>query len=208
MVCDVCGLRSPSFQPNSVLYITIINNASLHELVMQGLEEILEKSCFQCKRNTWHPCSQKLLQPPKYVVININRFSYVCNQFLKNRSLAPLGLNFMLGSYAFSLQATLGFSMLSGHYSASVYCCEKNFIATTTKLLCDIHQTKPKDPPPHMLWFINCLWNEFITRTLMMGNIFSHGIGTFCSSHYKYRSKNRRRNLLSGQCVSSQWCLV
>ena len=46
LVCDVCGLKSPSFQSNSDLYITIINNALLQELVVQGLEEILEKIMF------------------------------------------------------------------------------------------------------------------------------------------------------------------
>ena len=39
---DVWGVRSSSFQSSSILYTTIINNASLQELVMQGLEEKLE----------------------------------------------------------------------------------------------------------------------------------------------------------------------
>ena len=44
--------------------------------------------------------------------------------------LVPLDFNIMLGSYIFTLQATIdhrGFSMYSGHYTASVYCCEKTF---------------------------------------------------------------------------------
>ena len=38
MVCDVCVVRLPSFQSNSVLYITIISNASLQELGIQRTE--------------------------------------------------------------------------------------------------------------------------------------------------------------------------
>ena len=51
----------------------------------------------------------------------------------------------MLGSYAFSLQATIdhqGFSMYSGHYTAPVYCCEKTFYCNVDKIaLYDINHT-------------------------------------------------------------------
>ena len=64
------------------LYITIMNNTSLQDLVMQGLEERLQKSCFQCKRNTWHLYSKQSFQPPKYLIINVKRFSSIDNQFI------------------------------------------------------------------------------------------------------------------------------
>ena len=82
-MCDVCAVRSPSFQSNNVLYITVMNDASLQELMMQGLDGRLETLCFQCKRNTWHLCSKQFLQPPKYLIIIVNRFSYVDNQVIK-----------------------------------------------------------------------------------------------------------------------------
>ena len=82
-VCDVYGLRSPSFQSNSVLYITSIDDASLEELVMQELEGRLGKSCFKCKRNTRHLCSKQFLKPTKYLIINVIHYSYVDNQFIK-----------------------------------------------------------------------------------------------------------------------------
>ena len=136
---DVCGLRSPSFQSNSALYITIINNTSLQKLVMQGQEERLEKSYFHCSKNTWYLCCKKILQSPKYLIINVNRFSYVGNQLIKKtRSLVPLDLNFMLGSYAFSLQATLtimdSLSILVIILFLSIVARE-HFIAMATKLL-------------------------------------------------------------------------
>ena len=72
MVCDVCGVRSLSIQSTSVLYSTTINDAFLKTLVMQGILERLEKSCFQCKTNTWHICSKHVLQTPKYFIIIVN----------------------------------------------------------------------------------------------------------------------------------------
>ena len=44
MVHDVCGVRSPSFQSSSASYITSMNNTSLQEQVIQGLEEGSEYS--------------------------------------------------------------------------------------------------------------------------------------------------------------------
>ena len=52
IVCDACGLGSPSFESSSVLYITPIYTSSMQELIMQGMQQKLEKSCFRCKKNT------------------------------------------------------------------------------------------------------------------------------------------------------------
>ena len=54
IVCDACGLRSPSFESSSVLYITPTCTSSIRELIRQGTKQKLEKSCFWCKKNTWH----------------------------------------------------------------------------------------------------------------------------------------------------------
>ena len=97
MLCDMCGVRSPFFQSNSVLYITIIDNASIQEPVMQGLGERLKKS-FQCKSNTRSACCKHNLLPAKYLIIDVNRFSCVNNQFITNKYLVPLDPNFMLDS--------------------------------------------------------------------------------------------------------------
>ena len=68
LVLCVCGVISPSPQPNSILYITIINSASLQELVMQWLEERWKKIMFSMLRHTWHIL---------YLIINVNHLSYV-----------------------------------------------------------------------------------------------------------------------------------
>ena len=50
----------------SVLYITIMNNASFQELMMQGLEERLENHISIVKRNILHTFAKYILQLPKY----------------------------------------------------------------------------------------------------------------------------------------------
>ena len=42
-VCDVCGLRSPSFEPRSVLYITSTYTSSMQDLILQGMQQKLQK---------------------------------------------------------------------------------------------------------------------------------------------------------------------
>ena len=53
IVCDVCGLRSHSFESSSVLYITPIDTSSMQDLIIQGLQEKLQKSCSWRNKNTW-----------------------------------------------------------------------------------------------------------------------------------------------------------
>ena len=43
----------------------------------------LEKSCFRCKKNTWHVESNYILQPPKNFIIVVIRFRYINNNFIK-----------------------------------------------------------------------------------------------------------------------------
>ena len=46
IICDECWLRSPSFQSSSIVYITSMDNTSMHELAIQGLKERLEMKKF------------------------------------------------------------------------------------------------------------------------------------------------------------------
>ena len=147
---------------------------------------------------------KKFWKSHKYLIINVN-YSYVDNQFKNNRPLVPLDLNW--GSCAFSLQATIdhhGLSMYNGYYTASVYCCKKTFYCNDVKItVCGITPWAP----PNMSWFINCVWSEFITRTLWMGK-FSPMVPIHSVHLTKYRLRNWHWNLLGGQCVSSWWPLI
>ena len=127
--CDACGLRSPSFESSSVLYITPTCTSSMQAMIKQGMEQKLEKSCFRYKKNTWH-AESNISQPPKYLIILVNRFRYMNNNFDKDRCYKLMDMTVVLGLHKFSLQATIdhhGPSMYSGHYTASINCCRITF---------------------------------------------------------------------------------
>ena len=48
IVCDVCGLRSPSFESSSVLYISPTGTSSMQNFILEGLQQKLKKSCSRC----------------------------------------------------------------------------------------------------------------------------------------------------------------
>ena len=137
IVCNVCGLRSPSIESSGVLYISPTHTSSMQELIMQGLQQKLEKSCFRCNKNTWHVESNHILQPPNYLIIVVNRFRYINNQFAKDKCSIPMDMTVVLGYHKFSLQATIdhhGPSIYSGHYTTSVNCCNRTFYCSDNKI--------------------------------------------------------------------------
>ena len=86
-----------------------------------------------------------LLQPPNYLIIIVNRITYSINRITKNKSRMPLDLYIKLGPSKFSLQASVdhhGYSMISGHYTASINCCGKTFHCNDNKITeCNITDT-------------------------------------------------------------------
>ena len=89
--------------------------------------------------------SKNILQPPNYLIIIVNRITYSNNRITKNKSRIPLDLYIELGPYKFSLQASVdhhGYSMNSGHYTASINCCGKTFHCNDNKINeCNITDT-------------------------------------------------------------------
>ena len=144
-ICDICEERAPSFETTSIMYVTPNYNTSMQELLMQEHKQRLYKACFRCGRDTWHIESKRILQPPKYLIIIVNRINYINNNITKNKSLIPLDLNIILGPFKFTLQATVdhhGQSMNSGHYTASINCCGKTFYCNDNKITeCNIRDT-------------------------------------------------------------------
>ena len=127
IVCNVCGLRSPSFESSSVLYISPTDTYSMQNLILQGSQQKLQKSFSRCNKNTWHVESSYILQPPKYLLLFVNRFRYIYNNVAKDRCSIPMDTTFRLGPLKFSLRATIdhhGTSIHSGHYNASINCCK------------------------------------------------------------------------------------
>ena len=137
IVCDVCGLRSPSFESSSVLYISPTDTPSMQNLILEGLHQKLQKSCSRCNKNIWHIQSSYILQPPKYLLLFVNRFRYLNNNITKDRCPIPLDMTVRLGPLKFNLQATIdhhGPSIDSGHYTASINCCKKTFYCNDHKI--------------------------------------------------------------------------
>ena len=108
--------------------------------------------------------SKQMLQPPKYLIIIVNRITYLSNRITKNKSRMPLDLYIKLGHYQFSLQASVdhhGYSTNSGHYTASINCCGKSFQYNDNKITeCNITDTYN---------FIYSLYTFVQTRHRMLG---------------------------------------
>ena len=130
------------------------------DLITHGMQQKLQKSCIRCKKNTWYVESSPILQPPKYLIVIVNRFRYVNNSFNKDRCSIPMDMTVMLGPHKFSLRATIdhhGPTMHSGHYTASVNCCKKTFYCNDIKITeFDMIETKNSSTAYVLLYeFIN-----------------------------------------------------
>ena len=187
IVCDVYGLRSPSFESSSVLYISPTDTSSMQNLILEGLQQKLQKSYSRCNKNTRHIESNYILQPPKYLLLFVNRFRYINNNITKDRCPILMDTTVRLGPLKFSLQATIdhhGPSIDSRHYTASINCCKKTHsIATITKLRS--LELLIKTPLLHILYYINGLTHDFWTRTGGWEFDRSHGAGTSSPSHWQ-----------------------
>ena len=151
IVCNVCGLRPPSFESSSVSYNSPHDTFSMQNLILQGLQQKLQQSCSRCNKNTWHVESSYISQPPKYLLLFVNRFRYINNNVTKDRCSTPIDTTVRLGPLKFSLRATIdhhGPSIHSGHCTASINCC---FIATITQLW-SLELLTAKTPLLHMLY--------------------------------------------------------
>ena len=137
--------------------------SSMQYLILQGMQQKLQKSCFRCNKNIWHVKSSYILQPPQYLLLIVNRFRYTNNNVTKYRCPIPMHMTLMLGPHKFNLRATIdhdGLSIHSGHYTTSINCCKTHSIATTTKL-CSLKLLIAKPLLLHMTYSINWLTWEF-----------------------------------------------
>ena len=109
----------------------------MQNLILEGLQQKLQKSRSRCNKNTRHIESSYILQPSKYLLLFVNRFRYINNNITKDRCPIPMDTTVRLGPFKFSLQATIdhhGPSIDSGHYTASINCCKKTFYCNDHKL--------------------------------------------------------------------------
>ena len=157
----------------------------MQNLILQRLQQKLQKTCSRCNKNTWHVESSYILQPPKYLHLFVKRFRYI-NNVTKDRCSIPMDTTVRLGLLKFSLRATIdhhGPSIHSGHYTASINCCKKNSIATIAQLQ-SLKLLTAKTPLLHMLYYMNWLTHDFWTLTGEWEFDRSHGAGTSPPYHW------------------------
>ena len=146
----------------------------MQNLILQGLQQNLQKSCSLCNKNTWHAESSYILQPPKYLLLFVNRFKYINNNVTKDRWPIPMDTVVRLGPLKFSLRVTIdhhGPSIHSGHYTASINCCKKEHSIATITQLRSLELLIAKTPLLHMLYYMN--WYIWVSDSNRRARVWS-----------------------------------
>ena len=173
---------------------------------IQFLSLLAQKSCSRCNKNTRHIESSYILQPPKYLLLFVNRFRYLNNNIIKDRCPIPLDATLMLGPLKFNLQATIdhhGPSIDSGHYTASINCCKKTFYCNDHK----ITEFGITDKNSSTAYIVLYKWIDtwFMDSDRKGGSLIAPMALAHPLHPIDNRSRNKRRNLWVGRCVSSWW---
>ena len=111
IVCDACGLRSPSFKSSSVLHITRNYTSSMPELIKQGMQQKLESPAFD--EGTLGMSNLMIFYRLQTIVVD--RFRSANNNVYKDMCSIPMDMTVVLGLHKFSLQAT------TDHHGPSMY---------------------------------------------------------------------------------------
>ena len=74
-------------------------------LFLQEHKQKLCKTCFCCRKDTWHV--EDIVQLSEYIILIVNRFSYMNGKIIKKRSVILQDANIMLGAYKSNLRATV-----------------------------------------------------------------------------------------------------
>ena len=168
------------------LAIQLTDTPSMQNLILEGIQQKLQKSCPRCNKNTRNIESSYILQPPKYLLLFVNRFRYLNNNIIKDSCPIHLDTTVMLGPLKFNLQANIDHH---GHLLIPVITlhlsivAKKHSIATITKLW--ILELLIKTPLLHKLYYANGLTHDFWTRTGGWEFDRSHGAGTSSPSHWQ-----------------------
>ena len=166
-----------------------------------------KNSCSPCNKITWHVESSYILQPPKYLLLFFNRFRYINNNVTKDRCSIPMDTTVRLGPLKFSLRATIdhhGPSIHSGHYTASINCCKNSLLQRSHNYGVWNYVDNKNSSTAYVIlyelidtWFV---WLEQEGGSLIAPMALAHPLHPIDN-----RSRNRRRNLWVGWCVSSWW---
>ena len=181
----------------------------MQNLILQGLQQKLQKPCSRCNKNTWHVESSYILHPPQYTILFVNRFRYINNNGTKDRCSIPMDKTVRLGPLKISLRVTIdlhGPSIHLGHYTASINCCEKHSIAT-------IKQLRSLELLTANFLYCICYtiwidWHKIIGLEQESWGLIAPMALAHSLHPIDNRSRNKRLNLWVGWWVSSWWPLL
>ena len=156
-----------------------------------------------------HVESSYILQPPKYLLLFVNRFRYINNHVTKDRCSITMDTTVRLGPLKFSLRATIdhhGPSIHSGHYTASINCCKKIILLQRS------HNYGVWNYWQQKLLYCICYtiridWHTTFRLEHEGGSLIAPMALAHPLHPIDNRSRNRRRNMRVGWCVSSWWPL-
>ena len=180
----------------------------MQNLILQWLQQKLQKSCSRYDKNTWNVKSSYILQPPKYLLIFVNRFRCINDNVTKDRCSIPMDKTVRLGPLKFSLRATIdhhGPSIPSGHYNASINCCKNILLQRSYNYgVCNYWPQKLLYCICYTIWID---WHITFALEQQCGSLIVPMALAHPLHPIDNRSRNKRRNLLVGWCISTWWPL-
>ena len=140
--CSMCGTVSNHMPTHSIrLFNLQPTNGSISKLIQGSFTVSLSKKCNSCGTDTDHFERTRLLQPPQFVVILINKFRTEGGICQKDQTPISIENNICINGFPFLLLAIIehhGITIRSGHYTATLvsngklYTCDDNLISSTS----------------------------------------------------------------------------
>ena len=174
-----------SFESYPISCIVVTLGCSKHYNNVDGFVQDCTNSSVLAMELLQSITKNHILQPQNYLIIVVNWFRYINNQFAKDKCSIPMDMTVVLGYHKFSLQATIdhhGPSIYSGHYTTSVNCCNRTFYCNDNKITeFDMINTKNSSTAYVVIYKLitQCFW----TGTGGWEFNHSHGAGTSSPSH-------------------------
>ena len=128
--CRICGDSVSCGSQSRILNILPIENCSIEQLLEHSMTQVVLKNCITCHRDTEHVEILKWVCPPQYLILAINRFSYVGNRTVKSDTGLPIQTRVNIDGSYFTLVGIIhhhGNSANSGHYTCTLFYNDKIF---------------------------------------------------------------------------------
>ena len=122
--CCMCGDSVSRFWQSRMLNILPDENCSMEHIIQNNLSQKVQKRCTVCKCNTLHSEISKWISLPKYLILAINRFTYVGGGTIKNNIVVPIQAQVGVDSNCLTLVGIIhhhGNSANSGHYTCTLF---------------------------------------------------------------------------------------